>query len=84
MNLSKQGNPVRRYAVGSLITALALLSPVIALLMLIATEVLIDFLLGAGASTVWAAAAGALGLVLFRKFWPRTPDPEAAEDSYAW
>jgi hypothetical protein len=84
MNLSKQVNPVRRYAVGSVITALALLSPVVALLMLIATEVLIDFLLGAGASAVWAAAAGALGLVLFRKFWRRAPDPEAAEDSYAW
>jgi hypothetical protein len=66
MNISKQVSPIQSYAAGSLITALALLGPVVALLMFIATEVLIDLLLEAGVSGVCMIAAGAIGLVLSR------------------
>ena len=66
MNISKRVSPIRSYAAGSLITALALLGPAVALLMFIATEVLIDFLLEAGVSGVCMIAAGAIGLVLSR------------------
>jgi len=44
MNLSKPVNPIRNYAVGSVITALILLGPVVTFLMVIAAEMLIDIL----------------------------------------
>jgi hypothetical protein len=71
MNLSKPVNPIRYYAFGSVITALLLLSPVIAFLMVIAAEMLIDSLIVGGTSAVCAVAAGGIGLVLSRKFWRR-------------
>jgi len=71
MNLSKPVNPIRNYAVGSVITALILLSPVIAFLMVIAAEMLIDLLMVGGTSAVCVVAAGSIGLVLSRKFWRR-------------
>ena len=71
MNLSKPVNPIRNYAFGSVITALLLLSPVIAFLMVIAAEMLIDSLIVGGTSAVCAVAAGGIGLVLSRKFWRR-------------
>jgi len=66
MTFGKQVSPIRSYAAGSLITALALLGPAVALLIFIATEVLIDLLLEAGVSGVCIIAAGAIGLVLSR------------------
>src|SRR5262252_6270251 len=48
MNLSKPVNPIRNYASGSVIAALILLSPVIAFLMVIAAEMLIDLLMVGG------------------------------------
>jgi hypothetical protein len=69
MNLAKPVNPIRNYGVRSVITAFILLSPVVALLMVIAVEMLIDLLMVAGASAVYAVAAAAIGLVLSRKFW---------------
>jgi predicted DNA repair protein MutK len=90
MNLSKPVTPVRKYAVGSVITALILLSPVVAFLMVIAAEMLIDLLMVGGTSAVFAVAAGSIGLVLSRKFWRRgevvkQPQPEMvpAETSIA-
>jgi len=71
MNLSKPVNPIRNYAVGSVITALILLGPVAALLMVAAAEMLIDLLILGGTSAVCAVAAGGIGLVLSRKFWQR-------------
>jgi hypothetical protein len=71
MNFSKPVNPIRNYAFGSVITALILLSPIIAFLMAIAAEMLIDLLMAGGTSAVCAAAAGGIGLVLSRKFWRR-------------
>jgi len=71
MNLSKPVNPIRNYAFGSVIAALILLSPVIAFLIAIAAEMLIDLLTVGGTSAVFAVAAGGIGLVLSRKFWRR-------------
>ena len=71
MNLSKPVNPIRNYAFGSVITDLILLSPVVAFLMVIAAEMLIDLLIVGGTSAVWAITAGGIGLVLSRKFWQR-------------
>ena len=90
MNLSKPVNPIRNYAFGSVIAALILLSPVIAFLMAIAAEMLIDLLMVRGTSAVCAAAAGVIGLVLSRKFWRRPavvhqskPEPVPGETSIA-
>jgi hypothetical protein len=77
MNLSKPVNPIRNYAFGSVIAALILLSPVIAFVMVIAAEMLIDLLMMGGTSAVCAVAAG-IGLVLFRRFWRR---PEVVHQS---
>jgi hypothetical protein len=71
MNLDKPLNRVRYYAFGSVIAALILLSPVLAFLMVIAAEILIDLLMVGGTSAVCAVAAGGIGLVLCRKFWRR-------------
>ena len=71
MNLSKPVNPIRNYALGSVITALILLSPLVAFLMVIAAEMLIDFLMVGGTSAVCAVAAAGIGLVLYRQFWRR-------------
>jgi hypothetical protein len=71
MNLSKPVNPIRNYPFGSAITALILLSPVVAFLMAIAAEMLIDLLMVGGTSVVCAVAAGGIGLVLSRKYWRR-------------
>ncbi len=79
MNLSKPVNPIRNYAVGSVITALILLSPVIAFLMVIAAEMLIDLLMVGGTSAVCVVAAGSIGLVLSRKFSRRPEVVHQAE-----
>ena len=71
MNFSKPVTPIRNYAIGSVITALILLSPVVAFLMVIAAEMLTDFLMVGGTRAVFAVAAGSIGLVLSRRFWRR-------------
>jgi hypothetical protein len=58
---------VRNWAVGSAIAALLLLSPVVAFLMVISAEMLIDFAMEAGATAVCIGPVGAIGWVLFRK-----------------
>ena len=68
MHLSKPANPIRNHAFGSGITVLILLSPVVAFVMVIAAEMLIDLLMVGGASAACAVAAGGIGLVLSRKF----------------
>ena len=71
MNLAKPVNPIRNYAIGSVITALILLSPVLAFVVIMTAEMLIDLLIVGGTSAVCAVAAGGLGLLLSRKFWRR-------------
>ena len=90
MNLSKPVNPIRNYAFGSVIAALILLSPVVAFLVVIAAEMLIDSLMVGGMSAVCVVAAGGIGLVLSRKFWRRPevlrqlkPEPVPGETSIA-
>ena len=78
MSLSKPANPIRNYAVGSVMTALILLGPVVAFLVVITAEMLTDLLMVGGASAVCAVAAGGIGLVLCRKFWRR---PEVVRQS---
>ena len=78
MNLSKPVNLIRYYSFGSVITALILLSPVVALLVIIAAEILIELLMVGGTSAVCAVAAGGIGLVLCRKFRRR---PEVVRQS---
>ena len=78
MNLSKPVNPIRNYAFGSVIAALILLSPVVAFLLAIAAEMLIDSLMVGGTSAVCVVAVGGIGLVLSRKFWRR---PEVVRQS---
>jgi hypothetical protein len=58
---------VRNWAVASAIAALILLSPIVAFLMVITAEMLIDVVIEARATAICAAAAGALGWALFRK-----------------
>jgi len=79
MNLSKPANPIRNYAVGSAITALILLGPVVTFLIVIAAEMLTDLLMVGGTSAVCAIAAGSIGLVLSRKFWRRLAVVRQAE-----
>jgi hypothetical protein len=71
MSPSKPAHPIQNYAFGSVITALAVLSPVVAFLMVIAAEMLIDIVMVGATSAACAVAAGGIGLVLSRKFWRR-------------
>jgi hypothetical protein len=78
-----QSSPKVRFAPDSLrwgerATALILLSAVVAFLIVIAAEMLIDLLMVGGASVVCAVAAGGIGLVLSRKYWRR---PQVAHQS---
>jgi hypothetical protein len=88
-NLSKPVSPIRNYAFGSVITALILLSPVFAFLVVIAAEMLIDLLIVGGTSAVCAVAVGGIGLVLSRKLWRRPkvvqsePEPISGNTSVA-
>ena len=79
MSPSKPANPIQNYAFGSVITALAVLSPVVAFLMVIAAEMLIDLLMMGGTCAVCVVAAGSIGLVLSRKFWRRPEVVHQAE-----
>ena len=79
MNLSKPVNPIRNYAVGSVISTLILLGPVVTFLVVIAAEMLTDLLMVGGTSAVCAVAAGSIGLVLSRKFWRRPEMVDQAE-----
>jgi hypothetical protein len=71
-------NRIRYGTVASVIAALILLSPVVAFLMVILAELLIDVLTEAGTTAVCAAAIGAVGWVLFRKI---TSEPDPAVQS---
>ena len=63
----------------SVSAALILLSPVVAFLMVISAEMLIDSLMETGMTGVCAIAAGASGWVLFRKFWSHPDEAPKSE-----
>jgi hypothetical protein len=72
-------NCIRYGTAVPVIATLILLSPVVAFLMVISAEMLIDLLMGVGTAAVCAVAVSLVGWVLFRKFWPhsdRAPQPE--------
>ena len=58
---------VRNWAAGSAIIALILLSPIVAFLVVIAAEMLIDLVMEVGVPVVCAVAAAVIGWVLFRR-----------------
>ncbi len=63
---------LREYAQLSIIVAVALLSPALALLGAIAVEIVIGVLVDAGGPSLPAfIAAGAVGWLLLRKLWRR-------------
>jgi hypothetical protein len=82
MNPRKRASAIRGYAIGAAISAFILFSPIVAFLTLIAAEAAIDLLRMGGAGAVCAIAAGAIGLVLFRKFWRRAPVSGAVEGKF--
>jgi hypothetical protein len=65
---------VRKWAVGSVIAALILFSPIVAFLMLMVLEIQLDLLMEAGMAADCTIAAGAIGWVLYRKFWPHSEE----------
>jgi hypothetical protein len=70
---------VRNWAVAAAIAALILLSPIVAFLMVITAEMLIDVVIEARVTAICAAAAGAIGWVLFRKNHPKV-EPQSGQD----
>ena len=91
MNLSKPVNPTRNYAVGSVITSLILLSPVVAFLMVIAAEMLIDLLIVGGeraqcaqsrpAASDWFCPASSGNVIFTRGKSGRGGGPSEAADT---
>jgi len=70
---------LRTWVGWSVVAAVLLVSPVLAFLMIIAAEMLIDLLMEAGTTAVSAIAIGAIGWVLFRRFWqPPGEKPQSA------
>jgi hypothetical protein len=81
-------NSVRICAAGPAIAGLILLSPILAFLMVISAEILLDLAIGAGVIAVSAITVGALGWALFRRFWQlpdrvRQSGPEVVSDEAA-
>ena len=68
---------VRDWTAGSIVGALILISPVVAFLVIIAAEMLIDALMEAGMAADCTLAAGSTGWVLFRRILSH---PEEAPD----
>jgi len=62
-------NCIRYWIVASVIAGLILLSPIVALLTVIAAEMLIDGLMETGVTGVFAIAIGSVGWVQFRRIW---------------
>ena len=81
MNFSKPVDSIRGYAGEAGISALILLSPAVTLLLLIAAEALVDLLLVGGTGAAFAAA-GAIGVVLSRRFWRRALNAVAVKRGF--
>ncbi len=59
---------VRNWASGFVMAALIILAPIVAFIVVITAEMLTDLVTGVGATAVWPVAAGAVALVLLRKY----------------
>ena len=60
---------LRTWVGWSVVAAVLLVSPVLAFLMVISAEMLIDLLIEVGTTAVSAIAISAVGWVLVRRFW---------------
>ena len=69
-------NDIRNWASGVLVAALILVGPIIAVLVVISAEMLIDVVTRAGATVFWPVVAGAVAWVLFRKFEGQSHRPQ--------
>jgi predicted signal transduction protein with EAL and GGDEF domain len=69
---------VWNWTAGLAVAAFILLSPVVAFLVVVAAEILIDVALAVGVPAVCAVAAAMIGCVLFRRM---SSDPELAHQS---
>jgi apolipoprotein N-acyltransferase len=67
-------NCIRYWTVAPVIAGFILLSPIVAFLMVVLAELLIDVLMEAGTMPVCAVAIGAVGWILFRRILSQ-PDP---------
>jgi hypothetical protein len=65
---------IRNWASSFIVAALILLAPIIGFAVVVAAEMLTDLLAKVGGTAVWPVAAGAVGVILLRKYgWqPRT------------
>jgi len=73
---------LRSWVAWSVVAGVLLVSPVLAFLMIIAAELLIDGLMEAGLNGVCAIAVGAVGWVLFPRFWQ--PSGEKPQSGPGW
>lgn len=64
----------RNWALGSAVILLILIGPIIALLVIIAAEMLSDVLTNKGMTAISMAIAGAIGWVLLRKYRPQSEE----------
>jgi hypothetical protein len=68
---NRSESSVRKWTAGLLLAALILLGPVLALLVIVAAEMLVDVLTLAGPPAVAAMAAGVMGWALVLKYRPQ-------------
>jgi len=59
---------VQNWATGAVTGTLILLAPIIACVMIVTMELLIDVITQVGSTIIWLAVAGAMAWVLLRKF----------------
>jgi len=59
---------VRNWASGFIMAALILLSPIVAFIVVLTAEMVTDLVTRVGATAVWPVAAGAVALILLRKY----------------
>ena len=70
---------LRTWVGWSVVAAVLLVSPVLAFLMIIAAEMLIDLLMEAWTTAVCAIAVGGVGWALFRRFWQPSGEKPQSE-----
>src|SRR5215813_10232938 len=59
---------LRYWASGVLVAALTLLGPILAFVLVVAAEMLMDLVANAGATVIWPVVVGAMTWVLLSKF----------------
>jgi len=67
---------LRYWASGVLVAALTLLGPILAFVLVVAAEMLMDLVANAGATVIWPVVVGAMTWVLLRKFGGQPHRPQ--------